>query len=59
MEIGLLVLVKIFLSCFFTIYAQGGHLDDLTSIMIMNFRFPARVPKRLHTEFSLKLPSGF
>ena len=37
-EIGQMVLEKKFLKGF-NIYGHGGHLDDVTSIMLLNFKF--------------------
>ena len=33
----------------FTIYGHGGHIGQVTSIMLLNFQF--HVPKSLHTKF--------
>ena len=41
----------------FTIYAHGGHLGHVTSIMSSDFHF--LVPESFNTKFSLKLPSSF
>ena len=38
------------------IYGHGGNLGHVTIIMLIKFHFP--VPKRLHTKFGSKLPSG-
>ena len=39
MEIGPLVLEKIFEGVFFTIYGHGGHLGHVTRILLTNFLF--------------------
>ena len=41
----------------FTICGRGGHLDHMTSIMLINFHF--LVLKSFHTKFSEKWLSGF
>ena len=41
----------------FTIYADGGHLGHVTSIMSSDFHF--LVPGSFHTKFSSEWPSSF
>ena len=41
----------------FTIYACGGHLGHVTSIMLINFHF--LVPESFHTKFSSEWLSSF
>ena len=40
-----------------TIYGHGGHLGNLTRIMLTNFHF--LVPESVHTKFSSEWPSSF
>ena len=42
---------------FLTIYAHGGHLGHVTSIILIHFYF--LVPMRLHTKFGEKRLRGF
>ena len=49
MEIGLLVPEKKIFEGFFTIYEHGGHIDHVTSIILIHFHF--HVPKSLNTKF--------
>ena len=44
-------------SMVFIICGCGGHLDHVTSIMLINFHF--HVPRSLHTKFGYKWPSDF
>ena len=41
----------------FTIYGRGGHLDHVTSIMLINFHF--LVFESFHTKFSSEWLSSF
>ena len=41
----------------FTIYGRGGHLGNVTSIMLINFHF--LVPESFHTKFSLEWLNSF
>ena len=41
----------------FTIYGHGGHLGNVTRIMLPNFHF--LVPESFHTKFSSEWPSSF
>ena len=41
----------------FTIYGHGGHLGQVTRIMLINFHF--LVPESFHTKFSSEWPSSF
>ena len=41
----------------FTIYGRSGHLDHVTSIMLINFHF--LVPESFHTKFCLEWFSSF
>ena len=40
-----------FLKVFFTIYGRGGHLGHVTSIMLINFRFPESFHKKFGSEW--------
>ena len=41
----------------FTIYGRGGHLGQVTSIMLINFYF--LVPETFHTKFGSEWLSSF
>ena len=41
----------------FIIYGRGGHLGQVTSIMLSDFYF--LVPESLHTKFGSERPSSF
>ena len=41
----------------FTIYGRGGHLGNVTSIMLSNFRF--LVPESFYTKFGSERHSSF
>ena len=41
----------------FTIYGHGGHLCQVTSIMLINFHF--LVPESFHTKFGSEWHSSF
>ena len=41
----------------FTIYGHGGHLGNVTSIILINFHF--LVPESFHTKFGSEWHSSF
>ena len=41
----------------FSIYGHGGHLGNVTSIMLINFYL--YVPKSFHVKYGLKWPNSF
>ena len=41
----------------FIIYGRGGHLGNVTTIMLINFHF--LVPESFHTKFGLEWLSSF
>ena len=60
MKIGPPVLEKkIFkdFTIYFTIYGLGGHLGNVTRIMLTNFHF--LVPESFHTKFCSEWPCSF
>ena len=56
-EIGLPVPEKKIFEGFFTIFACGGHLGHVTSIMSSDFHF--LVPESFHTKFGSDRHSSF
>ena len=57
MKIGPPVLEKKIFLKVFTIYGHGGHLGQVTRIMLTNFHF--LVPESFHIKFCSEWPSSF